>query len=410
MNIILLLFNIVISIFGIKHAFKIKSFIIFWWGYILYFAVLYFFYCSFESIHYFEWSGKSEYIPKSIKQDFFIFVTLTNSLILLSFRLIRKKIPKINFIESKLSSKTIIIYLILLLSSFLFLIYNIDYGNYGELTSSDDFGGWAWVFTQVSFSLVILAFYKRNYKIIALIFIFSLIYTMIFLIRSIFIYSVFTMILLYVMKLYYQNISLTKILIKIAVPILIVGFFSSLALNLRGVDIRLPESKLVNYSIISYKNSKESNFNLGVNDFKYYYRGILNPLSRFFDKKEDLITSPIYNARIVHSGDYFFDNFNSFFHYPALFYIQFYLSFGWYGILLGLVLFRYLFFLECQVRKNFLTLFLFLPIFGWHSFMIMRGAIDYSTSGISYVFWINMLILIVIKNNKSLYARFTGNK
>lgn len=335
MNIILLLLNIVLSIFGIKHAFKIKSFLLFWWGYILYFAILYFFYCSFESVHYFEWSGKSEYVPKSIKQDFFLFITLTNSLIFLSFKLIRKKIPKINFIQSKLSSKTKIIYFIILLSSFLFLMNNIDYINYNELTSSDDFGGWGWVFTQLAFSLVVLAFHKRDYKIIALILIFSLIYTTIFLIRSIFIYSVFTMLFLYITKLYYQNISLTRVLKKIVAPILIIGFFTSLALNLRGVDIRLPESKLVNYSIISYKNSKESNFNLGVNDFKYYYRGILNPFSRFFDKKEELITSPIYNARIVHSGDYFFDKFNNFFHYPALFYIQFYLSFGWYGVLLG---------------------------------------------------------------------------
>ena len=119
-------------------------------------------------------------------------------------------------------------------------------------------------------------------------------------------------------------------------------------------------------------------------------------------------TIPEENASIVYKGYIDILELDSFNHFPVLFYNIFYLSFGWIGVFLGFIIIKYFLIVERIIRKNVLRLILFLPIFSWHLFMILRGALDISSSGIVYALWINTFIYLLFKFYRG--ENITGNK
>ena len=405
--VILLVINLIIIFQGLLKSFRKGSYFIFIWFYLLYFCVLYANEGLSDTYHFLEWSSSqfSEKVTYENKLEYYLFITLVNVSIFIGVKFDNSK-PFTGILETGLRmsflKQLLLFFSILLVFSLLSLLSKLQSYDYTSLTSSSDFGGWPWVFFQVSTSIIVLGYFLKNKYVYIFIFLGSTIYLFLTLVRSIFLFSIGPLLFLYLTNLLSKNIKL-NILIKrfgVIMSVLFVLVFLSTKLRTNNALI-FPESKAVSDSYYIYQANLANDQNFNGQDFVRFFNGFLIPIKKLVDQeitKYKIQSTPEKNASVLFKGYVDILDLESFHHYPVIFYNTFFSCFGWYSVVLGFILAKYFILLEKSIRKNILSLILFLPIFSWHTFMVLRGAIDISSSGIAYALCINIILFLILKH------------
>jgi hypothetical protein len=385
---------------GIRVSYNNKSFFVIWWLFIFYFTFLFLFKYFTFSTQEVDWDNSSYFISDETKVEVIFFNMLTNFFVFLGCY--NSKPLNLARLVSFGEKSKIIYYFYFLIGflSFLILLFKIKDWDYSTLVNSSDFGGYSFIFVQAFMSLVIYGFFKKDYKIILLIFILSLVYILLTFVRSILIYSSFSLLFLFVYNFYIRNLDISKSFKRIIFPIFLFAFVGSLFLLLRDNSVfRLPEENLIDVNFMVFDQKKE---NLYMNSYTKFFIGFFTPVLNLFNISVDfpMSVAELNSTLFIQPGIRFF-NPDYVYHFPCLFYNELYMSFGWYGFFGGFLYSKYFIILEKIVFSSVNRIFFFLPILCWHYFMLFRGAADNSSVGISFVLWFQVLIYILIIRKKS---------
>lgn len=386
------LLNILLCFKGLKDSFKGKSLFIIWWLFLIYFAILFLIKFFTYSSHYLDWNRSTIDISEEIKLNSILFNFLTNIFVFIGQKFITKRPLNSDILLPsripKLLKQIIFIFGII---SFGVLLRKLSDWNYYKLVSSGDFGGYSFVFVQVFLSMTVYFYLQKKWIGLIIIFLLSTTYVIFTSVRSIFAYSVISIIYIYIYQLYLNNKNLKSIITRAIIVFLIVGIIGSALILLRPNAIfKLPEEYLVEINYVVFNKQIDP---LLFNSYRQYLIGFFTPVKNLFDLNITYpMTVPEFNSGVFIQSKTEAFNTEYLYHFPALFYNELYVSFSWIGIIGGFFYSSYFLILENFIKKTNLRLFLFLPLFSWHTYMIFRGATDISSSGICYALWIQILI------------------
>ena len=125
-----------------------------------------------------------------------------------------------------------------------------------------------------------------------------------------------------------------------------------------------------------------------------YLLNFLVPFFKLFHLRlPHIVDTPVYMARLIDGVPKWT---TIYYHYPALWYADAFVSFGKAGVVLGLLWGSVFSFFECLIRRNVTFLGIFIPFFMWHVYMILRGAIAIASVPFSYAFYVQMMVIYVV--------------
>lgn len=184
-----------------------------------------------------------------------------------------------------------------------------------------------------------------------------------------------------------------------AVPVfsLLVGVSTVVMEKKTGGLSGLPDTGIVYGVGLVFEAHKHGEGDRGFISLRKYSQNIVSPFNKLAGKlfgyhEPTLEDTPVYIARLIdgvpkHTGVYF--------HYPALWYSDAFVSFGMAGLLLAALWGTILAAIERLSVSRPLLIALILPFYVWHAYMLVRGATAIATVPISYAFYFSLLALAI---------------
>lgn len=396
---VVILFNIVLCIRELIKSHRRKELTVMVWLLILYFSIVTLYSINSTKEHYFGWTNRLMIISNDDHVEVALYMLVSNILLSLGYKIARLLIqlpmsPKGYYIakNNEMANWLIIFYsALLLLGATLYYLTSagMSYTDFVEYKGSN----WGLVFLYVSASLIpILLLQKKTIPaiLVAAIFVF---FAVSLTIRSFFLYSLFTAIATIYFAINTKGDNFRKFLFKPQVLIIILTgvVFIGIISTKRESNEALPEQIVVDSMIALITIISNSEIYTDIDSIKHFLWGFIAPFSKSLG-----IEKPIaQDVQEYFAGLLFgYTNSDTFRHYPSLWYSDSYSSFGWYGILFGLVWAPLLYMFEYLIRTSKLALAIFMPVYIWFVYMLIRGAIGISFLAISYPTYINIAIYI----------------
>lgn len=399
----LLLLNLVFCIYALYKFYDKKSLLVFFWGFNLYQSFIMFF-SSFAQSNTLEvYAGYSAAYHVVFEEGILyiqFFILTCNVLMYIFLQIWYGFFLKDHYFQiSDFSSininnrKTLVnIYLFLYFFSFIGLFINyrgLGYKEFVEYSGSN----WALVFFYVSAPFGVLCLLERRYKFIFFFLIGFSYFTYLLNIRSFMIMSVLPMIMAMYILHTKNNINIFK---YSTYAFVLLVFFSLISYNKVGY-VSLPEVELKNimYVVIDTMNNNDIEL-FGFESICRFFSGIFGPFLKFFGINIiGELDPPVFFASIYH-GYSAETNLEGFYHYPALWYSDFYAAFGFLGA--GLILFWSMILVVFE-RLLFISprvFVFFIPSYAWFLYAFFRGAIGNSTIAMQYPFYIQLFLFIAL--------------
>lgn len=396
------LLNILIASLGIVRSFKNKNLLIIVWIILLYYALTSFIVCSpfYKSYSLIvQHSTSTPKIPIEITFKYQVIILICFSAFFLADYLFNRK----QYTQLPLNiPKNCIIFLIVVFWTSLILVFGNFYGrSYKDfIVSGANESNWSLVLFQCS-SCVLFHFAKtKNWLSLALSFIGVLIIISTTLVRSLIFYVLMPVVVYTIYTSLFQS-STIKQWLKLLYPIIFTFIILGCVMDImRSGTIGIPETKLSIIALTTLKYCENYIVEpFGANSLMHYIWGFFSPIVNIcgkmgLDISIDLPMSiPRFNAMISVDRSLFS---SQVYHFPATIMLDLYLSWTQYLLFAGAFLFFSLVIFIFKIfQKNSYTIFLFSSIIIWHIYMLLRGSVDYSSTGISYslLFLISFYIL-----------------
>lgn len=155
----------------------------------------------------------------------------------------------------------------------------------------------------------------------------------------------------------------------------------------------LPDAGIVYGMGMAFEMTKRLDVYTGYNSLIKYSLNTINPFLRLFQIETPVIEdTPVYIAFLIDGVP---KGWPVYFHYPTLWYADAYVSFGQWGVLLGLLWGLILSLWERLMLKHALLIGLFLPFYVWHAYMLVRGAIAGATVPFTYAIYVVAIVPLV---------------
>ncbi len=252
---------------------------------------------------------------------------------------------------------------------------------------------WQNVFQFSSFMVFYFAYKKQWIKIALSLVIMT--YVMVFTpVRSLLFFIAMPLLVYYLYKYLFKAFKFKGFIIRF-VPIVIAGMMlAGILSSIRFGMILLPETELTRISldVIRYYAEGDSIPLHYFNSWQHFFSGLLSPVYSAFNLlgvhlQPDLDPSiPLVNASI-NRGQSDFLYVGEVGHNPGTIMHDFLFSFGSFAFLEAFIYYFFLVKLCDFIQKNAWSLMFFSSLFGWHIYMMMRGALDNACSGIGYSIW-----------------------
>ena len=390
MYIYLSILSIFLAFWGIYRSFKKKNMIIFVWLIIAYYTI--------TSLVATLSPGNLQF-GIEIKNTYMWSVLLCVAGFITSDILFNKETKKVISLDTlnrdgKVWRIIEVVYWISLGLTFLSL-RNMDYVEYN---TNNKGGGWAQCFFQLSACVNFLYVYKKKYIKLAVSIISVLMVVEAIHVRS-FLFFPLMPVIFYFLYSRMANYDRFADFARKTTPMVIVLLISAIVVGLmRFGEFSLPETELTDIAF----NSLDK-WNLGnqyfVSTAHYFYRILgffINMLSHIgisFPNPLDVYPSvPKLNAMLLNNASSV-DLLENASHMPGTIFFDLYISWGYFCGLYAIIIYYFFIKLFQFVQKDTFTLILLSSTLGWHIYMLLRGAVDTCSSGISYAFWMSLHVL-----------------
>ncbi|MDA8095086.1 MAG: hypothetical protein M0T84_14505 [Betaproteobacteria bacterium] len=250
----------------------------------------------------------------------------------------------------------------------------LGYHNYVQY----DHSSWSQVFLWASSPFITLSALQRRYLRAALATIPFLVFAVYLDVRSFALLSLVPAAIVF----YFQTLADRKNFMMLLARSLVVFFLlvgvSAVVMHKKAEDMSapgargLPDAGLVYGMGIAFQMTDEVGVHTGYNSLTKYAYNLVNPFLRLFKYKPPKIEdTPVYIARLMEGIP---AGWPIYFHFPALWYSDAYVSFGASGVVLGLLWGVVLSAWERLMLGRPELLGLLLPFYTWHGYMLVRGA------------------------------------
>lgn len=384
MILVLSVINILLAVIGVYRSYIKKSMVILPWIIIFYFSITSAMVCLS--------TGWREYGVKSVNVYLWNWFACTMAFLVADFLFNKKERKKVD-LQSLFSWNLAIPIEVIFWLTFIVtavILRNQDYTTYVR-------GGGAYFWQNMFQFASFIVFYfvlKKQWIKVSVAFLIMIAIIVFTPVRSLLFFIVMP-IFVYVIYQYMYSAKDFKFFFARFIPLSILGLFVAGVLSsIRFGLIRLPETELTDISldVINYYNSGESLPLFYLNSWQHFFDGLMAPVYnglRMFgiDISPDLAPSiPLVNASINggQSDSLYVGELG---HNPATLMHDFLLSFGSFAFVEAFVYYFFLLKLCNFIQKNKMSLMLFSTVFGWHIYMVMRGALDNACSGIGYSIW-----------------------
>ena len=384
--------NVLLTVLGINHSFKKKSLMIYIWIILFYYSIT-----SIVSIY----GSQNTGIPYRIKLDyaqnvcFCLLGMFIAELIFNRFKFTYKNLGRLFNSKHKQILRIIeYVYWISLFGTFVELI-RLDYNSYNNGVG----GGWFQAIFQSTSCIMFYFAYKKKWAKIIFASVFIMIVVAIIHVRSL-IYFIFLPLIIY--YIYYIIFRVTKIkqLIKMALPLAILcTALICITGLLRFGKVELPETILTDIAMnVDYKTNYPPQ--LG-NSILHYFTPYLNPfinalkligidvnqitLLPSVPKINAMVQCKVGEISAIPNGA----------HMPATLFFDFKQCWGAFAGVAAFLTMAFIIEIIAFVQKYPKILFCFSGIFGWHYYMLLRGAVDTCSGGIAYSFWLCVILCIM---------------
>lgn len=382
--------NIFISIIGVKRAFHTKSMIIFVWLIIFYYSIT-----SIVSLvsNYYD-------VSYSVRLTYALNMTLCLFAFLLSdYCFNRKQYKQIDLKQFELFKPIVITIEIVFWISIVLTYFELRTQDYQTYTSSDGQAGWAQILFQSTSCVLVYFLYKKSW--LKVILASALVVGMVAStgVRSLLYFALLPIVIYYINH-YCHKVLNVKDFIKVTLPMALLFIVAIYIVNmLRFHEVRLPETELTNISLQVISNGGYDR--QGFNSLLQYITGFVTPIINTLNSFGMNIVNPrlLLSPSIPKLNDLCIAQYNAGeAHMPATIFHDLYMSFGYYGAIWGFVVFSWLKVLCDFLQKNIASIFALSSVFGWHIYMLMRGACDGASSGISYSILICLVLYCVLQS------------
>ncbi|MEY4588598.1 MAG: hypothetical protein RL497_674 [Pseudomonadota bacterium] len=282
---------------------------------------------------------------------------------------------------------------------------NFSYTDYVENVAS-----WPMVFMWCASSGICLAALRKKYVIASLMAL-PFLYFMIHLkIRSFALLSIIPLLIILYLQFsegqqsFLKNWRTYAVIIPIFIGLL---FGAAYSMNTKQDKARntsiFPDAGMPFGCIIITEGIRKDQISTGFDALKLYGSNISNPFRRLFGMHTpEIIDPPVIMAQIFEG---FPKNHKTRYHYPVLWYTDAYLAFGLLGLLLAVFWSAVLNFWERLASYNASTFCILLPVYCWHAYMLVRGAISGAAVPFLYSVYIAAIVFMTI-DYSSLIKRY----
>jgi hypothetical protein len=398
--------NILLCFWRTGTALKNRSLLLVPWALISYHAIFFIFpVIEGQYTKYKAFNGTIVTVRESTIYDMCVYVVLFNSIFAITEIFVRYfiKAKQTNNWELSKSDTWLncacTIYGLFLFGGSVFYFIKMQgfgYREYVEYVGSN----WTIVFLWAGTPFISLCCLQKRYKIAFIAVLPFLIFSFLLKIRSFLLLSLIPAFII----VFYQNIYILKRL-KISVIIISIIIMFSFLILVSSIIIFyktgrvhiLPDVGMgYGFGIVLEVLNKTNNY-LGFNSLIKYFYNLANPFLKMFEileiyKRTEIIDTPVYLANIIDGAPL---NYKTYYHYPALWYSDAFLCFGYNGLFLAAIWAGVNLIFEKIMSHNVLMLGIFLPFFTWHSYMLIRGATAGATVPFSYAFYFAMIVAII---------------
>jgi hypothetical protein len=131
---------------------------------------------------------------------------------------------------------------------------------------------------------------------------------------------------------------------------------------------------------------------VGFDGIILYFWNYINPFMKlFFIPKPNITDTPVIIAQLLEGVP---ENWQVYFHYPALIWADAYISFAWDGLWLAVFWAGILCLWDLIMMRYPIFLVLLLPYFTWHNYMLVRGAIAIASVPIAYALYFSFFAFL----------------
>ncbi len=161
----------------------------------------------------------------------------------------------------------------------------------------------------------------------------------------------------------------------------------------------LPDSGLVYGAGLVFSATLKSDIHLGFNSLQKYFVTLATPFVKLGTKLMGipaplLEDTPVFMARVIDGVP---KNYSVYHHYPVLWYSDAIVSFGQWGVILGLLWGAVAALWERFLRVSWTLCALLLPFYCWHMYMLIRGATAVAAVPISYAMYVSLLVFLLVR-------------
>lgn len=403
MYLLLSIISILLAVQGVYRSFKKRNMIIFIWLIVFYYTITSLVAALFPG----SFIPKVEYVSEETKTVYMWSVLLCVAGFTISDLLFNKKkknpisLGNLND-DRKILSTLEVVYWISLIITFS-VLNDIDYVEYN---TNNKGGGWAQCFFQLSACVNFVFIYKKEYIKLFISLLLVLAIVVFIHVRS-FLFFPLMPIVFYLLYKGINNIRNFKGFAIKAVPMVIILFlFAAVMGIMRFGKISLPETELTEIAfaslddwsfgrqyIVSIAHYFYRFFGLFINILSHLGINTSNPLDFYpsVPRLNAMILSNVSDASMLKNAS----------HMPATIFFDLYISWGYYCGLVAIGVYWFFIKVFDLLQRDLFTLVLFSSIMGWHFYMLLRGAVDSSSAGINYAFWMALVVLIIRNWTKS---------
>lgn len=404
--------NFIFSALRLYFCFKARRLISIAWFLIAYFSWFFIPVVMGGSFkHYRTFPGELVTITNETIANAIVFIFIFNVIFFITEASLWKVIgPKKNDQEWVLPVKSVLLnrlqialFSLMILGTVLYGItsFTHEYRDYVEYRGS----GWGLVFLWASSSLITLLALRKKYTLAILACLPFIYFTLQLHIRSFALLSIIPVIIVYMLQVSSEGRSgvLKKILFGGAMLLGVLMLSSAVLMDKQGKGSKgfnLPDSGMPYGTVIVMELTNKFKASTEWDSLTLYGRNLINPFLRFFSTINltdtailDIVDPPVVMAQLYDGVP---KNWGVYFHYPTLWYMDAYLSFGYYGLMLAIFWAFVLVLWESLITRNILLFGLMLPFYTWHIYMLIRGATAGATVPFSYAVYITFIVAAMV--------------
>jgi hypothetical protein len=189
-----------------------------------------------------------------------------------------------------------------------------------------------------------------------------------------------------------------KLAVKALLTVALCLGLSLVVTYLKTGRVKLPDAGIPHGMNIAVEETLRLEEYTRWNSLHKYGLNIITPFTKLLDKLADvkmpeIIDTPVHIAFLVDGVP---KREKKYYHYPTLVYADAYVSFGRWGVVLGLFWGGIITLAECLLRRNAMALAIALPFYTWHLYMVIRGATAIASSPLSYAPYIQMICVYLV--------------